>query len=700
MPELDWIVGIDAGGTFTDAIAIRADGATKVAKVPSTPHDPGLAFERAVAALASGGVDAGHARMIFHGTTAATNALLTGGLARVVLATTKGFRDILGYRDGTRPAVYQLTQPRPRELALRRDRIEVDERLSGLGETVTALRESEIDRVVAEIAAREPEAVAVAFLFSYLDNKHERALGEAVARRLPGVPVSLSSSVAREFREYPRTATAVVNAGLRPVVGRYLLGLRSRVAPPGPAGETGTGPSLLIMQSNGGCVPAERAEEQAHRLILSGPAAGVAGAVAIGARYGIRQLVSLDMGGTSLDVCLVPDGVPPVTPTQLAEDNLILCPSVDIVTAGAGGGSIAHVDRAGRLRIGPESAGAVPGPAAYGAGGDRPTLTDAHVVAGTLPASLPLAGQLTLDAAAATAAVARAGGQLGLPAGDAADGMVRLAVAQMTGALRQVSVQRGIDPREYTLVAFGGAGPLHAGLLLREMGFRAVLIPRYPGLFAASGLLSTDLRIDESRTVLRVHGPGLVPELAAWYAETARQLTARLRGDGIARTRIRLAASADCRFVGQGYELTIPVTPRGRPGIVSLAARFRGAHLRSYGHADPAQDVEVVTVRLSAFGALPVPAPGSAAPAGTPPGGAGLASGEPGATARLGRARARLPGTRAPRSLPVYDRARLAPGETVTGPAIVYQDDSTTVILAGQQARTDAHGTMWLAESR
>ena len=302
MRDQDWIVGVDVGGTFTDAIAIRADGTTRVAKVPSTPSDPGTAFERALAALTGAGVTAGGVRMIFHGTTAATNALLTGGLARVVLATTEGFRDILGYRDGTRPGVYQLDQPRPRELVRRRDRIEVAERLSGLGETVTALREDEIDRVAAEIAAREPEAVAVAFLFSYLDDKHERALGEALAGRLPGIPVSLSSAVAREFREYPRTATAVVNAGLRPVVGRYLLGLRARVAQAGPAGDA---PPLLIMQSNGGCVPAERAEEQAHRLVLSGPAAGVAGAAyatvgtqamaviigmatLLGGRYGIR----------------------------------------------------------------------------------------------------------------------------------------------------------------------------------------------------------------------------------------------------------------------------------------------------------------------------------------------------------------------------------------------------------------------------
>ena len=327
--------------------------------------------------------------MLFHGTTIATNALLAGGLARVVLATTAGFRDVLGYRDGTRPAVYDLEQPRPRELVRRRDRIEVAERLSGRGEVLTPLTEEEIERVVAEVAGRQPAAVAVSFLFSYLDSRHEDALAEALAKRLPDVPVTVSSAVAREFREYPRTATAALNAGLRPVVGAYLAQLRSRAA------ALGAGAPLLVMQSNGGCLPAERADGEAHRLVLSGPAAGVAGAVALGAGYGLRRLVSLDMGGTSLDVCLVRDGVPPVTPTQLVGDDPILCPSVDIVTAGAGGGSIAWVDRAGRLRIGPQSAGASPGPAAFGRGGDRSTVTDAHVVAGTLPADAPLAGGLT-----------------------------------------------------------------------------------------------------------------------------------------------------------------------------------------------------------------------------------------------------------------------------------------------------------------
>jgi len=690
-----WVVGIDIGGTFTDAIAISADGEVRVAKVPSTPTDLGLAFERALTALADAGVRPASVLMIFHGTTVATNALLTERTARVTLATTRGFRDVLGYRTGSRPVVYDLTQTRPRELVRRRDRIEVAERLSGLGEIVTELTPAEIDRVAQAVAARMPEAVAVSLLFSYLDDRHEKLLGDAIAARLPGVPVTLSSAVAREFREYPRTTTAVINAALRPVVGSYLLKLRSRVA------SLGIAPPLQIMQSNGGCLPAGRAAEQAHRLVLSGPAAGVAGAAALGARYGIRQLVSLDMGGTSLDVCLIPDGVPPVTARQEIDGSPVLAPAVDIVTVGAGGGSIVEVDRAGRLRVGPDSAGAMPGPAAYGHGGDRATVTDAHVVAGTLPASLPLAGQLPLDAIAAHEVIEPVAAALGLQVPDAVDGIVQLAVAQMTSALRRVSVQRGIDPRDYTLVAFGGAGPLHAGLLLRGMGFRSVLIPRFPGLFAASGLTSTDIRVDDSRTVLRVLRPELLGELAGWYAAAGRELTAQLRRDGVAAGAVRLAASADCRFLGQGYELNVPLQATGRRAITALASRFLEQHLRTYGHADPQQEVEVVNVRLSAFGRLPVrpgdgppepPAPARAEPPARP---ASVPT-----SARAGTVLARLPGTPAARELPVYPRDRIGPFQAVTGPAIVHQLDTTTIVLPDQRARADELGSMWLEEAR
>src|SRR5262249_14611552 len=352
------------------------------------------------------------------------------------------------------------------------------------------------------------------------------------------------------------------------------------------------------------------------------------------------------------DVGRARDGVRPVTPTQQVGDDPILCPSVDIVTAGAGGGSIAWVGRAGRLRIGPQSAGAAPGPAAFGRGGDRCTVTDAHVVAGTLPADVPLAGGLTLDTGAASRAVAETGGQLGLGAGGAAGGIVQGAGAPMAAALRRGSGARGIGPRQYTLVAVGGAGPLHAGLLLREAGLGGVLVRRYPGLFAAAGLVSADLRIDESSTVLRVLEPALLPGLASWYRDMAARLTGQLRRDGIRAGRIRVLASAGCRVGGPGYEVNVGVGPVTQCGSASLAARFRARHLQTYGHSDPAQPVEVVTLRLAAVGALPRPEPAS-----LPRGGA-----VPPPQAQTGRGRARRPGERAAPPGPPDDRGRRPAG--------------------------------------
>ncbi|HET9092950.1 MAG TPA: hydantoinase/oxoprolinase family protein [Acidimicrobiales bacterium] len=679
-----FLVAVDVGGTFTDAVAVSAAGGTLVAKVPSTPEDPAIAFEEALAELERAGLPLGSAHLVFHGTTVATNAMLTGRLARVVLVTTEGFADVLSYRNGTRPSVYDLQQPRPGELVARRDRVEARERLSSTGEVVTALEEAEIARVADEVAARRPEAVAVAFLFSYLDDRHEEQMAEALERRLEGVPVARSARLAREFREYPRTATAAVNAGLRPVVGRYLVSTTSRLENLGVSGR------LMIMQSNGGCVPAARADVEAHRLLLSGPAAGVAGTVALGREYGIERLVSFDMGGTSLDVCLVADGTPPLTPTETIAGHPILCPSVDMVTIGAGGGSIAEVGPTGRLSVGPRSAGAQPGPAAYGRGGEEATVTDAHVVLGTLPTGLSLAGGLALDLEAARKVVGRVGEEMGLSLEEAADGIVQVSVAQMSLALRRVSVERGIDPEGYTLVAFGGAGPLHAGLLLRELRFGSVLVPRYPGLFAAAGLVSTDLRVDESRTVLAPLTEEMLPALAGWLRSTAEEMRARLADDGVSGRPARLVASADCRYVGQGYELAVPVSPLSEAALAELPERFAELHQRTYGHRDPDGTVEVVTLRLSAFGALP-----KARQEGVSPAGRSTAS-----SAMVTTTSARLPGGAHRVDVPVYDRAALRSGHRFDGPAIVHQHDATTLVLERQSARVDRRGSLWIEEGR
>lgn len=651
-------------------------------KVPSTPSDPAAGLTNAVRELAEQGVPLGRVRSLFHGTTVATNAAITGRLAKVVLLATEGYRDVLSYRTGGRPELYDLEQPRPRELVRRRDRIEVHERLAWDGEVVTHLTDEEIARVVEEVAHREPEAIAVCLLFSYMNDAHERRLGEALSARFPDVPITLSSSIAREFREYPRTATTALNAGLRPIVGGYLLRARDRVQ------ELGMTHPFLIMQSNGGSVPAERADREAHRLLLSGPTAGVAGTIALGERCGLNRLISLDMGGTSLDVCLIRDGVPPVTPMEEVDTHPILAPSVDVVTVGAGGGSIATVDAAGRLRVGPQSAGADPGPAAYGRGGKEATLTDAHVVVGALGGERPLAGRLALDVEASREAVGRVAEDLGLGLEEAGEGIIAVAMANVIRALRRVSVERGVDPGDYALVAFGGAGPLHAGRLLREMRLGSVVIPTHPGLFSAAGLVAADLRIDESQTVLRALDPSSFGELSSWYRDARGRITAQLREDGIPRSRIRLVGSADCRYLGQGFELQVPLRGLTKPALGKLAEDFHELHGRTYGHVARDEVIELVTLRLSGFGGLDRPE--------APP----IRSGgrQPARDAVIGRREILLPGARTRRRVSVLAREALRARNVVSGPAIVEEMDSTTLILGGQEAKVDRHGNLWIRE--
>ena len=678
-----WTIGIDVGGTFTDAIATHRDGRTVIAKVPSAPREPATGLLEGVETLMRGGVDPAEVSLVFHGTTVATNAMLTGRTGNVVLVATEGFRDVMAYRNGTRPVLYDLRQQRPDPLVERDDRLEVHERISGAGAVVTPLTDGEIARVVDEVRGRDPESIAIALLFSYLHDEHERRLANAIRSALPDVPVTVSSEIAREFREYPRTATAVVNAGLRQIVGRYLEDASDGVA------KLGIDAPFLVMQSNGGCVPAERAERESHRLLLSGPTAGVAGTIALAARHGVDDVISFDMGGTSLDVCLVQGGVPPTTSTQHVQDHPILVPSVDIVTAGAGGGSIATVDAASRLRVGPQSAGADPGPAAYGLGGTEATLTDAHVVAGILGAS-PLAGRLTLDVERAERAVAGVAEPLGLDLMSAAEGIVAVATAHSTRALRRVSVERGIDPRGFTLVAFGGAGPLLGGRMLDELGLAAVLVPPHPGLFSAAGLMAASLRVDEAQTVLRRLEDPIVEELLRWYRDVRDRLVEQLRADGIARSRIRVVASADCRYEGQGYELELPLAQISRVGVSALARAFTARHREMYGHADPREIVEVVTIRLSAFGDLDRHAPAEIT-RGTrrPPGDAHAAD-----------RRALLRGFRSPRRVPVYARGLLRARNVIEGPAIVDQLDSTTVVGVGQTATVDEEGNLWLRKEK
>ena len=681
-----WSVGIDVGGTFTDAVALDETGRTVVAKVPSTPDDPAGGLLDALAALRAGGVEPARVGRLVHGTTVATNALLTGRSARVVLCVTAGFRDLLAIRDGMRPEMYDLFQPRPRELVARADRIEVRERIGADGRTTVALDEAEIERVVAAVRRRRPASVAVAFLFSFLDPGHEERLGAALEAALPGIPVTLSSRIAREFREYPRTATTVIAAGLRPVLERYLERAAS-----GAAGY-GIGTPLLVMESSGGLVGAAQAGREPHRLVLSGPAGGVGGAIELAGRLGLRDILTLDMGGTSVDVCLVRDGRPATTALRRHEGAPLVVPAIDIVTAGAGGGSIARLDPAGALRVGPESAGSDPGPAAYGRGGREATVTDAHVVVGTLDPAVPLAGRLRLDAAAARDAIGRLAGPLGLPVTVAAEGILALATAHLAGAIRRASLERGVDPRGLALVAFGGAGPLHAARLLRDLDLAEVVVPPAPGLLSAAGLVTGDLRLDAAQTVVARLDTVRPADLLAWWRREARRLSARLAREGIGPERRQVLAAADCRYVGQGYELEVPLGALTAAAVRALAAGFHAAHERAYGHRVPDGIVEAVTLRLRVIGRLDRHPPARLAP--------GRRDGRPDRAALRTERPVVLPGHREAVPVRAWRREALRAGDRLAGPAIVEQLDSTTLVLPGQVARVGEWGELRIREGR
>jgi len=680
MPQNSWTISIDTGGTFTDSVARAQDGNFMVAKVPSTPSDPGLALVHSIQALVNQGLDPSNINLICHGTTIATNAILTNQFSKVALVVTSGFKDVLAIRNGIRPDIYNLHVPRPAQLVEREHCVEVIERVTTGGKVLTELTESEVNRVVAELALIEPESIAICLLFSYSNDNHESLLAEKIRKSFPGIPVTVSSEIVREFREYPRTSTAVINAGLRPIVGSYLESVQSKIE------ESGVNAPFLVMQSNGGCAAAIRSAEESHRLILSGPAGGAAGLVALGRQHDLDKLIGLDMGGTSSDICLIKEGTLPLKSTQVINDHTLLAPTVDIHTIGAGGGSIAFVDSTGRLKVGPMSAKAVPGPAAYLKGGTLATLTDAHVVLGTI-GQQSLASGLTLDKEAAVKAVSDIASKLGQDVVQTAIAIVSISVAHMIRALRQVSIERGLDPRDFTLVPFGGAGPLHAGLLLRNLNLESALIPNRPGLFSAEGLLSAGVRIDAAQTLLSPFSENEIPVYVKWFNDKQEELRERLLLDGISPNLIEFDFVIDARYLGQGYELPVKLLPT-LSNVNELPDLFHSAHKALYGHASLDQPVEVVTLRLSARGSFPERdlvkiAQGSKAVD---------------AQARLGIQRVIFPDFPSGVDTAIYQREKLLAGNEFDGPCIVHQMDSTTVVLPGQRVLVTPHGDLLIKE--
>jgi N-methylhydantoinase A len=614
-----------------------------------------------------------------HGTTAATNALLERRGARTALVTTEGFADVLAIGRQNRPALYDLQagSRRPAPLVPADRRYEVPERLSAAGDVLTPLDEAAVRRVAETIAEQDVESVALVFLFAYRNPAHEKRAEALLNDVLPDVPVTRSSALLPEHREYERTATTVVNAYVRPQVARYLGRLEAALG----------ARSVRVMQSNGGTIGLDTAADEAARLALSGPAGGVVGALGVARRAldtEAPRLLTLDMGGTSADVALCDGQVPRTTEHSIADLPLRL-PATDIHTVGAGGGSIAHVDAGGGLRVGPESAGAEPGPVCYGRGGTRPTVTDAHLVLGRLHPDHVLGGADALDMApdAARRAVAELGETVGLSPEETALGILRVANATMERALRRVSVERGHDPRDYTLVPFGGAGPLHAGALAEALGLRRVLVPPTPGVLSALGLLMADVVYDTARAVLD-RADALLTDpspLSAAAEAAASDVRAALADHGSP----ELAFELDLRYAGQSYELAVPLAaPLSAGHVRDSVEAFHRRHRARYGHADPEQPVEVVALRVR--GRIEAPPPSLPH--------------EPDTDRPLGAARL---GTRpvwfaaeGPTDTPAYDRTALHHGHAFGGPAVLHQYDTTIVVPPDWHARVDARQNVWI----
>ncbi|SQD98404.1 5-oxoprolinase (ATP-hydrolyzing) [Parafrankia sp. Ea1.12] len=687
-------LGVDVGGTFTDLVAVDPDGAVRFAKVPSVPVDPS---DGVLAALTAAGLDGPLVGTFAHGTTVATNALLERAGARTALVTTRGFRDVIEIGRQNRPSLYDLTLDRPPALVPRELRFTVAERCGPHG-VLEPLRAAEVDRVVEEVAAVPGlDAVAVCLLFSFAHPDHERTVAAALRARLPGVTVVASSEVLPVFREYERFTTAVADAYLTPRLSSYLRALERRCA-----ARDVTVP--MIMQSSGGVTELAEAAGHAARCVLSGPAGGVVGAAYVAGLSGVRDLLTFDMGGTSTDVAPVLDGRALTTSESVLAGVPIVLPTVDVHSVSAGGGSIAWVDAGGALRVGPRSAGADPGPACYGRGGTRPTVTDADLCLGYLADGAGLGGEVTLSRAAAEAALGALGAPLGLSPVETAAGVVAVADAEMTRALRVVSVERGLDPRELVLVAFGGAGGTHACALAEELGMTRVLVPLAAGVLSALGLAIGDVRRDHARPLIgRLGEVDLAAAFADLVASADLAAGAGLAGGHDSAGAVVLQHRLDCRYVGQSHELTIDVAEPGGGGseaaggggaasgggaagagglVDAVRAAFEAEHLRRYGHIAAGREIETVAVRLVVT--VPGPRPRPVAP-------------RPDPTARRGRRRAWTDG--AWHEIDVIPRAALGRGDTVTGPAVVEFAEATCLLRRGWTGVVDDIGTIVLTHT-
>lgn len=675
-------VGVDAGGTFTDVCLIGGDGTFVVYKLASTPADPSEAIVAGAAhAITSSGNDARAISYFGHGTTVATNAILERRGATTGLITTAGFRDLLEIGRQERPDLYDLQTEKPVPLVRRRDRLEAGERMRHDGTVERPLDEDAVRSAIRTLRDQGIESVAVCFLYSYLYPEHERRVGELLAEELPGAYVSLSHRVLAEFREYERLSSTVVNAFIGPAMARYVEHLRERVA------EMGIPSDPYITQSNGGLISLDVARELPVRTALSGPAAGVVGATRIAGLAGYDNIITFDMGGTSTDVALIEDGRTSLSLDMKIAGYPIRTPMIDINTVGAGGGSVAWIDRGGHLKVGPRSAGAVPGPAGYGRGGDEATVTDANIALGILNRVALLDGRLKVDSSASDSTIATLAAELGMEPVDVAQGVLSVVTANMARAIRVISIERGYDPRDFALVAFGGAGPLHAARLARELEIPKVIVPTYPGILCALGLLVSDLRSDFSRTLIRPAETGSLDEVNEALTELERESAAWLDREKISESQRRVSRVADMRYAGQNYELAIdlPDSWIDEQGLAQVLETFHQEHERAYGFAAPGEPAQFVTLRVEARGEVPPPRFTEL------PRGEGAAQPETVRTAYIPEAGGWI-------KCPVYRRDALLGGQHFYGPAVVDQMDATTLVLPGQRVQVDPIGNLIISD--
>jgi N-methylhydantoinase A len=653
-----YAVAVDVGGTFTDLIAVDLEqGSVRLAKVPSTPPD---FFAGVIAAVSEICSDFAEVRLFLHGTTAHLNAFLERKGAHSALVTTRGFADLYEMRRGARPQAYDLHFQNPSPLIRRRDIFEVGERIDAQGRVLAPLDEGELDSVLATVRARGIRSIAVCFLNSYRNPEHEERAASYLRKKAPQLFVTPSAEVCREWREYERTSTVAMNAYLSPILGTYLRGLREGLR------KRGFRQRVHLMQSQGGLIGAEQAESRAVLTLMSGPVGGNVGCRILSRQLEEQNLICVDMGGTSFDISLIVGGESAVSSEKSWAGQPVLAPTVDIHTIGAGGGSIAWLD-SGALRVGPRSAGAAPGPACYGRGGKEPTVTDANLILGRLNPERRYGGTIALQPDLALEAVSRLGSALGLSAERMAEGILAVVNAQMANAIRTMTISRGIDPRDFALVAFGGAGPMHAASLAAELGLRRVIIPDSAGAFSAWGMLETDIRHDRAVTCQVSLGRLEPRAVEPHFAQLQRELHEVLREEGVGAGEVQYRRSLDMRYLGQESFINVPLES-GRaidPKIVrdTFETTYRGL----FGHSNLSEQVEIVNLRLAAHGPLPVI-----------PRIASVTAGAAGAAARTDMRSAIFGGQKVPTRY--LGRDELTVDERYPGPLIIEEPSCTTVV--------------------